>query len=312
MWAGEGFRIKKTMEIVGVHRSLYYYHLGDKDVMKLEGKKRGRPVPGYSLTQLGVIVSDEQIEEFLSEAVEGEEGAYGYQNLTRYLRKEHQLIINPKKVYRLCVKLDILKPRRRLASPYPKRLSKQHKITGPNQLWQVDIKYGSLKESGRFFFFASAIDVFDRRIVGYYRGPHCRTEQITEMLQRALLQRQVHMPDEEKDDAFSIIIRSDNGPQFISNKFGEFCVHNNIYHERIPPKSPNLNAYIESFHSIIERDCYIRYEMEFFEEAYYYIDQFMDFYNNRRYHGSLGHLSPEQYLKRFQEVGFQPEMAVNL
>lgn len=300
------------MEIVEVHRSLYYYHLNEREVKKLEGKKRGRPIPGYSLNKSGVKVPDEQIEEFLSEASEGEEGAYGYQNLTRYLQDEHQLVINHKKVYRLCAKLDILKTRNHKPSLYPKRISKKHEITGPNQLWQVDIKYGSLKDSGRFFFLASAIDVFDRRIVGYYRGSQCRTEHITDMLQRALLQRQVHMPKSVNENEFCIIIRSDNGPQFTSNVFGEFCAHNKIYHERIPPKSPNLNAYIESFHSIIERECYLRHEMEFFEEAYYYIDQFMDFYNNRRYHGSLGHLSPAQYLKKYQEIGYQIDMAVNL
>lgn len=300
------------MEIVDVHRSLYYYHSKERDVKLLEGKKRGRPTPGYSLNKSGVKIPDEQIEELLSEAVEGEEGSYGYQKLTRYLRNKHDLVINFKKVYRLCEKLDILVPRRTNPSQYPKRLSRKHEVTGPNQLWQVDIKYGSLKESGRFFFLASAIDVFDRRIVGYYRGPTCRAEHITEMLQRAILERQVHMPVNENEEEFSIIIRSDNGPQFKSNAFGEFCVHNKIYHERIPPKSPNLNAYIESFHSIIERECYLRYEMEFFEEAYYYIDQFMDFYNNRRYHGSLGYLSPAQFLKKYREIGFQEEMAVNL
>lgn len=294
-----------------VHRSLYYYHLKER-MEKDVGKRPGRPRPGYSYTVSGVIVPDAQIEEFLSEAVEGEIGSYGYQNLTRYLRNEHQLIINPKKVYRLCSELDILAPRRHLPSQYPKRLAKKHEITGPNQLWQVDIKYGSLKESSRFVFLASAIDVFDRRIVGYYRGPNCKAENITEMLQRALLHRQVHMPDGEKEEEFSIIIRSDNGPQFTSNAFGKFCVRNKVFHERIPPKSPNLNAYIESFHSIIERECYQRYEMEFFEEAYYWIDEFMDFYNNRRYHGSLGHLSPVQYLKKYQEIGFQDGMAVNL
>jgi putative transposase len=278
----------------------------------VEGSKRGRPTPGYSLTKSGLAVPDEQIEEFLSEAIEGEVGAYGYRKLTKYLNEEHQLVINHKKVYRICVKLDILADRRNLPSPFPKRLSKKHEITGPNQLWQVDIKYGSLKGSGRFFFLASAIDVFDRQIVGYYRGPHCKADQITAMLEQAVLDREVPIPEEGEEDAFSIIIRSDNGPQFTGIKFGQFCADNKVYHERIPPKSPNLNAYIESFHSIIERECYSRYDMEFFEEAYYYIDQFMDFYNARRYHGSLKQRSPVQFLESFKSTGLEPGMVVNL
>jgi len=166
-------------------------------------------------------------------------------------------------VLRLCRELEILQPHRKAVSPFPRRLAKQHKITGPNQMWQLDIKYGSIANSGRFFYLASAIDVFDRCIVGYYRGSTCKAQDINGMLQAALMRRQIHLPTKEEEH--SIIIRTDNGPQFVSQKFGEFCDLHKIYHERIPPKSPNLNAYIESFHSIIERECYKRYTFEFFE-----------------------------------------------
>lgn len=244
------------------------------------------------------------------DAVEGEEGIYGYKKLTQYLRDAHSLTINKKKVMRLCKKLDILLPARHAPSAYPRKIAKQHVITAPNQLWQVDIKYGSIHESGRFFFLASAIDVFDRSIVGYYRGSKCQAKDITEMLRKAMKNREVAIPEEE--GAISLIIRSDNGPQFLSKEFGGFCIDLKVYHERIPPKSPNLNAFIESFHSVLERECYQRHAFECFEEAYYWIDQYMDFYNNRRYHGSLKYLSPAKYNWLFKKEGFVEGMAVNL
>ncbi|PZE20431.1 hypothetical protein CBW46_013435 [Paenibacillus xerothermodurans] len=40
---------------------------------------------------------------------------------------------------------------------------------------------------------------------------------------------------------------SDNGPQFVSNLFEEACNEFDLIHERIPPKTPNKNAYIESY-----------------------------------------------------------------
>jgi hypothetical protein len=43
----------------------------------------------------------------------------------------------------------------------------------PNQLWQADIKYGYVAGRDRFFFVFSIIDVFDRVIANYYRGPVC-------------------------------------------------------------------------------------------------------------------------------------------
>ncbi|WP_029192908.1 integrase core domain-containing protein, partial [Paenibacillus alginolyticus] len=65
--------------------------------------------------------------------------------------------------------------------------------------------------------------------------------------------------------------------------------------ERIPPKTPNMNAYIESFHSIIERDVYTKEYFETFEEAYQRVHTYIEFYNQRRFHGSLHKMSPSQY-----------------
>jgi putative transposase len=309
LWVSEGFPINRTTAALGVNRSLYYHHNKPTETND-NSLKRGRPIPGFSFTQDGKKISDEQIEEWLMEAVEGEEGIYGYKKLTQYIKETYSLKINKKKVHRLCTKLDILLPVRHAPSSYPRKLARNHEITGPNQLWQVDIKYGSIEESGRFFFLASAIDVFDRSIVGYYRGSKCQAKDITDMLREAIKNRKVVIPEET--DKHSIIIRSDNGPQFISKEFGDFCVEKQVFHERIPPKSPNLNAFIESFHSVIERECYQQHTFECFEEAYYWIDQYMDFYNNRRYHGSLEYLSPARYNWKFRKEGFHSDMAVNL
>nr|WP_077247653.1 DDE-type integrase/transposase/recombinase [Bacillus sp. FJAT-27225] len=234
---------------------MYYYHTGEDEEAESKGK-RGSPIPGFSKTRCGKIVPDPQIEEYLMEAVEGEAAVYGVKNLTQYLKDEHKLIINHKKVHRLCAGLGILLPQRTGVSKYPKKLVRNRLITAPNQLWQLDIKYGSIEGSGRFFSLACAIDVFDRSIVGYYRCSECQAQDITGMLKEAIIRRNLQVPQEE--DGHCIIIRTDNGPQFVSNHFGEFCEMNMIYHERIPPKSPNYNAFIESFFSIIERDVYRR------------------------------------------------------
>jgi len=70
--------------------------------------RRGRPCPGYSLTKNGNKVSDEQVKEWLLELTEGEENEYGYKLLAECLRRNHHLILNNKKAYRLCHELGIL------------------------------------------------------------------------------------------------------------------------------------------------------------------------------------------------------------
>ena len=58
----------------------------------------------------GVKVCDEQTKEYLCEAIAGDGFPYGYKKLTTELREKHRLIINEKKVYRLCKELGILRP----------------------------------------------------------------------------------------------------------------------------------------------------------------------------------------------------------
>lgn len=116
----------------------------------------------------------------------------------------------------------------------------------------------------------SYIDVFDRQIVDYHIGLRCEATDAVDTLKRALWKRRLL----EKSDLPTV--RSDNGPQFVSMAFestGEQLV---LEHERIPPKTPNMNAHIESFHRILEDDCLTRNEFESYAQAYQAVVEFMD------------------------------------
>jgi putative transposase len=250
--------------------------------------RRGRPNTEYSLTTDGRKISNEQIKEWLLELVEGEEQEYGYKLLAVCIRERHQLIFGNKKSYRLCYELEILHVQRKVNVKHPRRLPKNHLITGPSQLWQMDIKYGYVHGQNRFFFILSIIDVFNRLIVSYYRGTSCTAVHACETVKQALAGR-------VSDGDPLPIIRTDNGPQFVSARFYSMCEEIQMIHERIPPRTPNMNAYIESFHSLLERNLMSKNEFETMEQAYTAVDRYMDFYNNRRKHGSLKRKSPADF-----------------
>ncbi len=67
--------------------------------------KVGRPIPGFSYGINNCIVDDSVIETLLHKACE-KLPFYGYKKITKILRKNHELQVNAKKVYRLA-KLDI-------------------------------------------------------------------------------------------------------------------------------------------------------------------------------------------------------------
>ncbi|MDQ0496107.1 hypothetical protein QOZ95_004293 [Paenibacillus brasilensis] len=130
--------------------------------------------------------------------------------------------------------------------------------------------------------------MFDRVVVGQYKGTTCEAKHAVQTLCYALQSRI------QSGDTMPVI-RTDNGPQFVSILFGDMCECLDVIHERIPPRTPNMNAYIESFHSLLERDLFRIRSFTTLEEAYEALEAYMDFYNNRKMHGSLKLMPPTKF-----------------
>ena len=129
----------------------------------------------------------------------------------------------------------------------------------------------------------------DRYIVDYHFGLTCEGEYPANLVKTSLWKRNLLSSQERP------VIRSDNGPQFISNVFEAICQSYATEHERIPPKIPNKIAHIELFHSILERERLTRHEFKNYQQAYQVVTEFIQFYNKHRIHGSLLDLSPEEF-----------------
>jgi putative transposase len=135
-WIAKGYPVSWVLRFAGVSRSTYYWRLQNPKGGKKrkQGGSRGRPIPGFSFTTKGEIVSDECIKELLLAAISGDGYPYGYRKLTSWLKREHGLRINKKKVYRLCRELGILQTQRRLRPRLAKRkVATNREITGINQ-----------------------------------------------------------------------------------------------------------------------------------------------------------------------------------
>ena len=277
----------------------------------MEGKVRtkaenvGRPILGYSVTTSNKKVCDDEIKEYIMKSIHADAFYYGYHKITHHLRREFNLIINHKKVYRLCKELQILKKQRVIKPEIKSTISVNRIVKKSNELWEADIKYGYIAGESKFFFVLSVIDVFDRSIVDYYMGYSCTGLDAISLLRRCLIKRNLF------EDAAKPVIRTDNGPQFISHVFEEGCLDINIYHERIPSRTPNKNAHIESFHRIFQDECIGVYEFNTYKDAYLEISGFMKRYNTSRIHSSLKYQTPNEFF--VQNLGKEIEnMAIHL
>ncbi|MGI6570693.1 MULTISPECIES: IS3 family transposase [Staphylococcaceae] len=282
-----GFNASEIFTILNLNPSTYYHRIARRGLERSYGG--GRPIPGYSFNTMGQKVFDGQIEEYIMELIEGEAFGYGYYKIHIILERKFNLIVNHKKVYRLCKSLGILKPQRQRKVKYPRRIARNREITASNQLWEVDIKYGYITGEDKFFYILSYLDVFDRDIVDYHIGLNCTGKDAVFTLKTALKRRNIEPKNSD------LVVRSDNGPQFISNAFEGACNDLDIEHERIPVNTPNKNAHIEAFHRILEDDCLSINEFETYTQAYMAIVDYMDFYSNIRIHSSIKYLPPAEY-----------------
>lgn len=275
----------KTLKLL---RSTYYYNLSVEGKEKVK-PKGGKP-KGYSLNKANKKICDDLIKEFIMESIDGDAINYGYRKITYHLRKYYNLVINPKNVYRLCKELDILKDQRVIKPKVKRTIAANRIITGSNQLWEMDIKYGYIQGQDKFFYMLNLIDIFDRSIIDYHMGYHCEAKDAAALLRKCLIRRNLF-----EDGANKPVIRTDNGSQFVSYKFSECCEEVKVEHERIPVKTPNKNAHVESFHRILEDECLKVNEFQTYAEAYELVNEFMIRYNNRRMHSSLNFMSPNEF-----------------
>ena len=98
-------------------------------------------------------------------------------------------------------------------------------------------------------------------------------------------------------------IQTDNGSEF-EGWFDKATKQSNIKHLWSYPRSPKTNGYIERFNWTIQ-DEFINYKIDI---ATYNLNLFdkklktwLDFYNNKRPHQSLGYLTPYSYLLKLQQ-----------
>ena len=112
-----GYCISLVLRIIKLSRSTYYYNINYK--IKDEEKIRpvGRKPIGYSFTKDNKKVCDDEIKDYIIQAIDSDAQYYGYRKITHYLRRTYGLIINHKKVYRLCKELNVLREQRKI---YPK------------------------------------------------------------------------------------------------------------------------------------------------------------------------------------------------
>jgi hypothetical protein len=97
------------------------------------------------------------------------------------------------------------------------------------------------------------------------------------------------------DSVEKVTVRNDNGSQFIANSVKEFFSSQGITQEFTHVATPEENAHMESFHSILE-EAIAGIEFDSRSSTAGWLEAFYTFYNTERLHSSICDLSPRRFL----------------
>ena len=96
-----------------------------------------------------------------------------------------------------------------------------------------------------------------------------------------------------------LVLRVDNGPQYIAQKFRSSMKLLRIALEYIQKHTPEDNGNIESFHSSLKTDYVWPYEFQDYREASVAIENAFTDYNEKRPHSSIDYLPPREFRRKF-------------
>ena len=298
LFINQGHSVQKVIKNTSISNSTWY-HQKRKVTDDKRKNNPGRPIPGYTINPDGSYIFDKLIVSALTSYRDRKEfaNAGGYHKLSHYLRRDADYIVNPKKVYRLCKENKLLLPKRKKTKKKKSKICINRIITEPNQMWELDLKYGHIHGENRFFFILAIIDVYMRLIVNYYIGLSCTGKDLVFTVNNAIKKYEIL-------DKALLVIRSDNGAQMTSNVFIDKISdygEKQVVHELIPPATPNKNAHIEAFNSILEIEFFQpRYFMTY-GQAYQETVDFISFYNTVRIHGSLNFRTPMEIYELYKK-----------
>ena len=253
-----GIPLKRVLERLQIARSCFYY----------QQKRKEGP-------------DDEHIRQRIRELAMTYK-TYGYKKITVLLKAEG-FKVNHKRVYRIWKEEGF---NRYIFFKSKKRHKKREASFTPTvanyagHIWAIDFIHDSL-ENGRSFRVFNVIDVYSRRafepVIDFSLPGKVVAEHLEGLFKRYGPPR---------------VIRRDDGPEFKSRYFQTLMSRWNIEQEVIPPGQPFNNGHIESFHSLLRRECLNREIFIDVMDARDKIRSWIEDYNTKRLHSALGYWVP--------------------
>ena len=219
-------------------------------------------------------------------------GRYGYRRVTAEMRNRG-FGINHKTVQRLmidmCLKSQIRKVRYRsykgeVGRIAPNVINRDFVAHAPNRKWATDvtqINIGSEK-----LYLSPILDMFNGEIISYNISKSPNLEQVYDMLDKAFARF---------DSLDGLILHSDQGWQYQHYGYRKRLEEHGIIQSMSRKGNCLDNAMAENFFGIMKSELLYAEKFDSPEAFIKALDEYIDYYNNKRIKSRLKGKSPAQY-----------------
>jgi putative transposase len=161
--------------------------------------------------------------------------------------------------------------------------------TRVNELWVADITY--VRTAAGWVYAAFVLDVFSRVIVGWQVATSLYTDLALDALQMALWRRQ-----SAGADLTGLVHHSDRGVQYRAVRYTQRLAEADAVASVGSKGDSYDNAMAEAFNSLYKAELVRnRGPWHGLNDLEIATVEYIDWYNNRRLHGELGHVPPAEY-----------------
>jgi putative transposase len=233
------------------------------------------------------------------------DSTYGQPRMTPELR-DRGFCVNHKRVERLMRRHDIVgvhKPVKiRTTIPaednplMPDLVGRRFAPGRPDVAWVGDITYIPTGEG--WLYLASVLDLGSRRWLGYSMADHMRTELVSDALDMAVIARHGQVK--------GVIFHGDRGSQYMSHDYRKLVLGHKMRQSVGRTGVCWDNAVAESAWSSLKRELVHRYRFATRAEARRAIFAWINRYNSRRRHSTLGYIAPIDWEHQYNPTQATP------
>jgi len=277
--------VKRTLEELGISRSTFYVWYKHY----LEGGFDGLKPKSPNRKSFWNKIPEKEKKKVIEIALEKED--LSPRELAYHITDKKGWFISESSVYR------ILKERGLITSPKWILMAAsdefKDKTSHIHQQWQTDFTYFKIIGWG-WYYLATIMDDYSRYIIHWELCSNMESDDAMRVVEQAL---QITGLTEKNRPR----LLSDNGSCYVSNAFKEFIHEQKMRHVQGAPYHPQTQGKIERYHRTMKNVVKL--------ENYYYpddlrnrLEEFVNFYNNHRYHESLGNVTPADFYSGKQKA----------